>query len=384
MDPQPSAWMRVAAALRTELRHLVTIHPTDRPWELPVGAAVATGLPLFIGAFFDRLDFGLASSLGGLCFLYLPATPLSHRMVMQMACGFGLIACYALGVMSHFVPLAQVPVLTFAAILVTMVCRFYGVGMPGSLFFVMVAAIGADLPVTVMEVPARVGLVAMGAVLACLIGFLYSVQVLRRRAPQPGPPPGPASFDFVVFDSVVIGLCVGVSLAAAKGLGVEQAYWVPVSCLAVIQGASLRAVWNKKLQRILGTLAGLLLAWGLFLLPLGPWTIALIMTGLILVIETMVVRHYAIAVVFITPLTILLAEATTMGQGHVAEMIQARLLDTVLGSFVGLMGGIALHDRRFRAVAGGPMRRLIPPRFRGGSAPQPAPDAAPDLAARGE
>jgi uncharacterized membrane protein YccC len=376
MDPRPSAWLRVAAALRAELRHLVTIHPTDRPWEMPVGAALAAGLPLVIGAAFDRLDFGLASSLGGLCFVYLPATPLSHRMVMQMACGFGLIACYALGVMSHFVPLAQVPVLTFAAILVTMVCRFYGVGMPGSLFFVMVAAIGADLPVTMAQVPERVGLVAMGAVLACLIGFLYSLHVLRRRAPQPVPPPVPASFDFVVFDSVVIGVSVGLSLAAAKMLGMEQAYWVPVSCVAVIQGASLRAVWNKKLQRILGTLAGLLLAWGLFLLPLGPWTIALSMTALILIIETMVVRHYAIAVMFITPLTILLAEATTMGQGNVAAMIQARLLDTVLGSFVGLLGGIALHSPRFRAVVAG--------QFRGGSAPQPAPDAGADLTARGE
>ncbi|MBF0324171.1 MAG: FUSC family protein [Alphaproteobacteria bacterium] len=383
MESRPSLWMRLAAACRTELGHLTMIHPTDRPWELPVGAAIAIGLPLFIGAFFDRLDFGLASSLGGLCFMYLPATALSHRMVMQMACAFGLIACYALGVMSQFVPLMAVPVLTFSAILVTMVCRFYGVGMPGSLFFVMVAAIGADLPVTVLEVPARVGLVAMGAVLACLIGFLYSIHVLRRRAPQQPPPPT-ASFDFVVFDSVVIGVCVGLSTAVAKGLGAEQAYWVPVSCLAVIQGASLRAVWTKKLQRILGTLAGLLLTWGLFLLPLGPWTIALTMTALILVIETMVVRHYGLAVMFITPLTILLAEATTMGQGPAADLMQARLFDTVLGSFVGLLGGIALHSPRFRGAAGGAMRRLIPARFRGGSAPEPATDAGADLAARGE
>jgi hypothetical protein len=28
---------------------------------------------------------------------------------------------------------------------------------------------------------------------------------------------------------------------------------VPVSCLAVLQGASLRAVWNRQFQRLLGT-----------------------------------------------------------------------------------------------------------------------------------
>jgi uncharacterized membrane protein YccC len=72
-----------------------------------------------------------------------------------------------------------------------------------------------------------------------------------------------------------------------------------------------------------------------------------------------VVRHYAFAAIFITPMTILLAEAATLGHGSPSALIQARFLDTVLGCFVGLVGGICLHSPRFRDVVGRQMRRLL-------------------------
>lgn len=90
-------WQRLMDLLSEQLRLLLTISPSDRRWQMPFAAALTTGLPLFVGAWFDRLDYGLVSSLGGLVFLYLPATPLSHRMVTLMACAFGMLACYTLG-----------------------------------------------------------------------------------------------------------------------------------------------------------------------------------------------------------------------------------------------------------------------------------------------
>jgi hypothetical protein len=144
----------------------------------------------------------------------------------------------------------------------------------------------------------------------------------------------PATFDFVVFESVIIGAFVGISLALAQLLRLEKAYWVPVSYVAVIQSASLLAVWNRQLQRVLGTAAGLAVAWALLLLPLGPWGTAATLMVLTVIIETLVVRHYAAAVVFITPLTILLAEAAILGTRTPAALIEARFIDTVLGCVV--------------------------------------------------
>lgn len=344
---------------------MTTIRPSDRPWQMPFAAALAAGLPLLVGAGFGRIDYGLISSLGGLVFLYLPETPLHHRMVSLMASAFAMIACYALGLLSHLVPALMMLALTFTAILVTMVCRFYRVGIPGSLFFVMAAAIGAYSPGDLLQLPLKVGLLALGALLACLIAFAYSLYILRRRDAKAVEPLPPASFDFVVFDSVVIGLCVGLSLALAQLLQLENAYWVPVSCLAVIQGMSLRAVWDKQVHRLLGTGIGLLLSWGLLTLPLGPWSVSLLMMVLTFVIETVVVRHYGFATIFITPLTILLADAASLGHGSAATLIQARFCDTLLGCMVGLLGGVCLHSPRFRARVGGLLRRLFPARWFG-------------------
>ncbi len=349
----PDAWQRIDKALRRELRHLLTVHRSDRLWQMAFAAALATGLPLVVGAWFGRMDYGLVSSLGGLSFLYLPGTPLQHRMVWVMACAFGMCAAYALGVLSGFLAVLMMPALVFIAILVTMVCRFYRVPPPASLFFVMAAAIGAYSPMGVLEVPLMVGLFAMGAILACIIAFFYSVAVLRWHAPKPVKPTPPLRFDYVIFDSVVIGLFVGLSLLLAQLLQLERPYWVPVSCLAVIQGVSLRAVWNRQLQRILGTAVGIAVAWGLLSLPLTPWSVAFTITALTFVVEMTVVRHYGVAVVFITPLTILLAEASTLGQGSSNAIIHARVVDTVLGCLVGLLGGVCLHSPGFRERVGG-------------------------------
>ncbi len=353
-------WDAVRETVQTELRYLLTFNTSNRHWFMPFCAALATGIPLFIGVYFDHLNYGLVSSLGGIVFLYTPATSLHHRMVTLMACAFGMSACYALGLMAHFLPMLLVPVLTVMVILVSMVCRYYRVAPPGSLFFIMAAAIGVYSPVEVLQVPLFVGLLTMGCLLAVLVAFGYSLYILSVQGPLTMAPLPPADFDFVVFDPIIIGLFVGLSLTLAHVFHLERPYWVPVSCLAIIQGETLRAVWNRQVHRILGTAVGILVTWGLFELPLGGWGISLMMTVLVFIIETLVVRHYGLAVVFITPLTIFLADAASLGQGSPDAVVLARLIDTVLGSVIGLLGGYCLHNLRFRAVAGRLIRGLIP------------------------
>jgi hypothetical protein len=343
--------------VRNEIAHFGRIQPSDRHWSMPFAAALSSGTPLLIGAYFGHLGYGLVSSLGGMVFLYLPPTPLQHRMIWLMACAFGLVACYTLGLTSHLVEALRIPLLVFIAVLVMMCLRFYSVGPPGGLFFIMAAAIGAYTPVTVQIYPTLVGLNALGCLLACAIAFVYSLYSLRLRAPEPVPKPAAPSFDVVIYDPVVIGAFVGISLGLAQLLRMPRPYWVPVSCLAVIQGASLRAVWTRQLQRIVGTLAGVGVAWVCLASTTNPWGIALLVMALAFVVETIVVRHYGMAAVFFTPLTILLADAA--GSAPASALLQSRLFDTVLGSVVGLLGGLCLHHRGIRASLESALRALV-------------------------
>ncbi|WP_421956428.1 FUSC family protein [Polaromonas sp.] len=350
---------RFRDTLLRELRRLLAFNASERPWEMPLAAAVASGLPVIIGASYGQMAAGLAGSIGGLAFLYLPATRLSDRMAVLMACAFGLVACFALGILSSVYEPLTIPVLALIAAAVTMICRFYAVGPPGSLFFVMTAAIGAYSPARGAMAAAQVGFIAMGCTLAVLVAFFYSLHALRHR---PGVSQAGRTFDFgfVVADSVVIGAAVGLSLVIAQLLQLPRPYWVPVSCLAVIQAASLGEAWRKQLHRIAGTILGLLLFLLFAMMPLSAMGVALLLTALTFVIETLVVRNYAFAVVFITPLTILLAEAANLAAGPPKDVMVARLFDTVIGCLVGVAAAACLHSPHIRNGVARRLRRILP------------------------
>ena len=61
--------------------------------------------------------------------------------------------------------------------------------------------------------------------------------------------------------------------------------------------------------------------------------------------------------------TILLAEAATLGHATAHGLIQERFFDTLLGCLVGLLGAVALHNPVFRRVGSRLLRQLIPDRF---------------------
>jgi uncharacterized membrane protein YccC len=88
--------------------------------------------------------------------------------------------------------------------------------------------------------------------------------------------------------------------------------------------------------------------------------VAITVTALTLVVETLVVRHYALAAAFITPLAILLAEAGRGSMQAPQDLMQARLIDTVIGAVLGLIGAACLHNPRFRAGFGSGLRKLLP------------------------
>ena len=113
----------------------------------------------------------------------------------------------------------------------------------------------------------------------------------RRRPRGPIPVIERPSFNYVWLDSIIIGLLVGISLAIAQPLALDKANWVPVSCLAVLQGVTLRASWNRTMHRILGTTLGLGVTWALLPVLKDGWAIALAITLLTFLIETAVVRH---------------------------------------------------------------------------------------------
>lgn len=345
-------------ALQREWRSLWLYKKGAKPWHMAFAAASATGLPLLLGAYFGVMHFGLFASLGGLCFVYAPNTELYHRMAVLMACAFGMTACYTLGALSYLVPWAVVPLLTVMTIVVTMIQRYYNLGPPGTLFFVMPAMIAAYTMSPAIHLFTAVGVFSAGTTLAVAIAFAYSLYAIPRGEVE-SPARVVRNFNYVIVEPVFLGLTVGASLAVATLLQLPRPYWVPISCIAVMQVATFRDVWRRQLHRIIGTLFGVFIGLALLQLPLNIWGVALMMFTLFFAIEYLIPRNYALAVVFITPMTLLLVESVTRHAGIVPNAAWIRLLDTVVGSLMGLLGAAFMHHPRTRSAMVTALRRVV-------------------------
>jgi uncharacterized membrane protein YccC len=327
--------------LLQDVMSLLAWKPSTRHWHIPFLASLCVGFPALIGVNFGRFDAGIMASIGALVILYMPHTSIPHRMVTLATCSLGLTACFALGVSTSFNPYVSAAVLGLTTTLVTLITRFYALPPPGSFFFILVAAVAGTLPFDPALIPVHVGLFVLGGIQACLLAFLYSLLVARKAAPSASPPLERRA-EGIIPDSVVIGLFVGGSLLLAQILGLDNPYWVPISCAAIMQGASFRAVWHRKVHRIIGTAIGMGLAWVIFSLPLSPWELVGAIMALNFMVEFLVVRNYGLAVIFITPLTVLLAEASKVALPP-DQLVLARMSDIVLGSVIGFIGGGILH-----------------------------------------
>lgn len=118
-------------------------------------------------------------------------------------------------------------------------------------------------------------------------------------------------------------------------LGTDRPDWAIASAILVLHSGVDRVLGtHRALHRLVGTLAGLLLFAAMYTAePTGLLLLALLAL-LQLVIELVVVRHYAVAVVFITALVLLVTSRPGLAVGHV---MQARLVDTVIGVGVGIV-----------------------------------------------
>jgi uncharacterized membrane protein YccC len=133
---------------------------------------------------------------------------------------------------------------------------------------------------------------------------------------------------------------VGVATLIAGGIGValglDRAYWGMAAVVVVLnQAYGWPGTLRRACHRVLGTLAGLILAWAVLALhPQGLWIAAAV--GLLqFTIEIWVVLQYAIAAVFITANALTIAAG---GQGFpaITPLFTARALDTAIGCAVAL------------------------------------------------
>ncbi|WNO61731.1 FUSC family protein [Rheinheimera sp. MMS21-TC3] len=329
------------------IRPLLVLSPQKRPFGIHLTVALSVGIPALIAVWLNHFALGVMASLGGLASLYIRQTPLPHRMVTMALVTFGFSASFTLSLLAGFNPWVLVLALFFVSFLATFICRFFVVPPPGSFFFIMIACVASAVHFDLSLVAQRAGLLLFGCFGASLLALIYSlVQLMAGNkyglvAAEPTEPRVAAIF----LEAATIASFIAISYLLALWFGFDKPYWVPISCLAILQGASFRTVWQRKVHRIVGTAIGMGLAWVIFSFSPNAWTLALLIMGLSFLTEVLVTRNYGLAVIFITPLTIILAEASSVAQ-DLNWLLMLRMKDVILGSVVGYIGGWFLHQPR--------------------------------------
>lgn len=335
------------AAVRDILAGLLRLAPAPAPrWPLALQAAAAMTTPIAVFALLGAPEVGYRAAAGAFIVIHASALPPVERARVLPFIGAGLLAAAALGVVC-----AASPALSLAGLVVVALAAaaaMYGLrlGAPGPLFFVLVYGLSGQIAGALDGAGsfAYLGILALG------IGFSYLLALIpllwpsvRRASARPVrqllPRPTLAGVAGTMFLRAALVTIVGTAIGAA--VDPARTYWVVGAALAVVGTAvGRRTAVARALHRMLGTVVGA----AVFLL-IAPWGVeglwlAVVLGGLQFVIELIVVRNYGLALVFITPLVLLLTGAATgqLGTAFVGE----RIVDTIVGGALGAASGL-LH-----------------------------------------
>lgn len=348
---------QVKDILQREAKLFFQLKKSERLWHIPVLASVCTGLPLLIGYYLGRLDYGTLACLGGLVMLYMPSTTLENRMLTLLVCAFGFIMSFTVGIAFSFNHYLSAAVLGVYAFGVNWLTNYFRLSPPGNFFFIMIASMASCMPFDLPAIPTKVGLLALGTMGGVIFAMLYSLYIVQQH-PDKMRDPGLRKRHYTnSTESLIMGVFIAISLLAGHISGLDNPYWIPISCLAIMQGLNVVQVGQRSFHRIVGTFIGMGFSWLLLQLNLSTLQVCISIIVLQFIIEILVVRHYALAVIFITPMTVFLVELSRGAGIDPNRVIASRFLDIFIGSLIGVVGGWLLHNQKLHQKAERQLRK---------------------------
>jgi hypothetical protein len=330
---------------------VIRIGPHRGDHRVAARAALSVGIPLLVLLLLGRVDLSVYASFGSFAALYGRLDPPRTRVRMQGTAGGVLVLSMLLGTLLSTLaasPIVSVIVVAVLAAAVTLFAYRAQWHPPGALFTVFAAGACASFPATAATF-GLVLLVGASSVLWSLVVTTAFVLARRRswRKPlRPSPPIGAVAWEMTATVGVA-ALLAGVAGVILVG---SHWYWAMVGAVAAVGGAHVNARLIRGVQRLVGTLVGVLIAAGLLALHLPPWAVLFAAVAMQVGAELFVGRNYGIAMVFITPLALLMISLASPATPDL--LLRDRVLETVIGVAVGTIVAMASAIWRRRASLG--------------------------------
>ncbi|MEC5200539.1 putative membrane protein YccC [Arthrobacter sp. PL16] len=333
----------------TLLRDLVSMAPSARDHHPALRCAVGVGIPLLAVLLLGRLDLAVFATFGAFAGIYGRNEPHRRRLATQLRGGglmLAVVLVAALTARADVGPWGLVLLASVVAGLGTFLAGLFRLRPGGSLFHIFAFAAIASVPA---QPPLWQGITTAAAtvVIAVVLGQAGNLWPRYRTAWLRHTPADRITSRHIASLARESGLYLAAALLAgslATLLGIGHTYWAMVAATVPLVGQSARARVTRGLQRILGTFAGLVLT-ALILLPdLEAWQLVLVIAVAQFAAEMFILRQYALAQAFVTPLALV---ATELAHPTDATVLLAdRAVETLIGAFVGIALVLALHLRQ--------------------------------------
>lgn len=330
-------------------QQFAAIGPHAGAHRVALRVAISLAIPLLTLWTLGRLDLSIYAAFGAFASLYGRDDVFSRRIVMQVQAGAVQIVALVIGSAlsaAEAPALASVAVVAVIAGLVTVLSRALRWHPPGALFAVFASGATASIPAAPSAVGHAAVIGSAAVVIALVVTFLFAAA--RGALAEPADAvraEKPSAQKWGAAGLVALGAAI--AGAAAIWVTGDHWYWAMVAAVAAMSRPHLHAQVVRGAQRLVGTLLGVLIAAGLFALDMPPLAIILVALACQAGAELFVGRNYAIALLFITPLALLMVELAAPTNDP-AQLLADRALDTAVGVAAALVLGFAvwLAERR--------------------------------------
>lgn len=340
------------SGFRGALKSLVTLGPARQDHWIGLRTGIGVFAPLILLLAIDRLDLMVFVVFGAFTGVYGRVDGYWNRLRMQVRSGalFFVVIALALAAstlwIEHHDPGLKAWQVVGATSLVAGACSiaagFLRLRPTGSLFHIFAFAAIASIA---NPAPAGQALLAAGAtiVFQILIGASGAVGQWANVWQRTALPPLSDNVKIAIWWEglfYVLTSAAAGALANTVGSRLEAGhnYWAMVASVVPLVGHTTSLRVRRGVHRVLGTLVGMILMAALVLAN-PPMLVLVICIGLgQFLAEMLVMRNYFLAQVFITPLALVGVSLVT---GLSTEVMYDRIVETVLGSAVGVIGVVA-------------------------------------------
>jgi hypothetical protein len=346
---------------------MFTIAPGNKDHHVAIRCAVGVFVPLIILVLIDRTDLAIFASFGAFTGIYGRGELHRKRLFIQVRAGSLMLLVILLATLSARAGQAldlsdaaatwtQVAATTVVAGACSLVIAWWRHRPAGSLFHIFAFAAIASIP---NQPPLwQCLLVSVLTTVFCLLIGISSRLVRSHRTPWAMPEPVRLTLEEkraarleAVGYLVAAGIAGTLATLAGQWLGFGHNYWAMVAAVVPLVGRTTRHRVARGIQRIIGTVLGLILLAGVLLLHPVPWQTVLVIAACQFGAEMFIARQYVLAQVFVTPLAL---SATLLAAPTPPELLlRDRIVETVIGAAVGIAVVVTPAVwRRLRANSG--------------------------------